>query len=87
MLTRRLRTADICLMSANVDRRLLAQWEDARERSAEEERFLRTIRRERRLSEAPPSRDLFLDQLAALRQRIARQRVRLGEVESFDEPA
>jgi hypothetical protein len=66
-------------MHDNVDRSLLSHWSDARERHAEEQRFRQGIERERGLREAPTPSDnsLFEDQLAALRQRIERQRAAL----------
>jgi hypothetical protein len=66
-------------MHDNVDRSLLSHWSDARERHAEEQRFLHGIERERGLRTVPAADDgsLFDDQLAALRERIERQRAAL----------
>jgi hypothetical protein len=66
-------------MTDNVDRSLLSHWSDARERHAEEQRFLHGIEREHGLRTVPPPIDgsLFEDQLAALRERIERQRAAL----------
>jgi hypothetical protein len=66
-------------MHDNVDRSLVSHWSDARERHAEEQRFMQGIERERGLRVAPTAGDgsLFEDQLAALRERIERQRAML----------
>ena len=71
--------ADTSGMQDNVDRSLVSHWSDARERHAEEQRFLHGIEREHgpRTVPAPDSGSLFEDQLAALRERIERQRAAL----------
>lgn len=78
------RFADTVSMSENVDRRLLEHWREQHARHTEEQRFLVALAREG--TAAGRSSELFADQLAELRARIARQRAAAGE-DPWDEPA
>lgn len=77
--------ADTVCVSENVDRRLLEHWREERARHAEEHRFLAALERDGRPRGRQAS--LFADQLAELRERVARQRAAARDEPPWNEPA
>lgn len=78
-------SADTSHVSENVDRRLVEHWQAERARRAEELRFRVALEREGYTH--VPEDSLFADQLAVLRERVARQRTAACDDRPWDEPA